>query len=316
MDAFGAKFRSIMKKTADAVFGHGVFSESHKVIDDDVISSIYDSLLSIDMDCKTVDKIVSNISDIFLGQHASIDDIKMEISRNIGNLLAPFARPIDIDYSLKTQVVMVCGVNGVGKTTTVGKMAYMLNKFKWKCVIGACDTFRDFAVEQLMSFAEQSNVDVVAPFSQTEDPASVAYRAYQVAVAKDADILLIDTAGRMQTNMDLMNELSKIERVLSKLDPNGAHSVVLVVDACSGRIARDQLSMFMRFANVNGMVVTKLDASGGAGIVVSLVNEFMIPIHGIGIGDGLEDLQDFYPMEFAQNIVGVAMDNKPIGVHV
>jgi fused signal recognition particle receptor len=226
-------------------------------------------------------------------QHA---EIIAYLNDKISRLLKPLTTPIIIEH--KPQVILVCGVNGNGKTTTIGKLANQWHNEGKKVIIAACDTFRAAAVEQLQVWAERSN-SVFVSGSPNADPASVAHNALLKAKEQQADVLLIDTAGRLQNKSNLMEELAKIARVLKKIDPNTPHNAILVLDATTGQNALNQAEVFSKMININGLIVTKLDGSARAGIVVALAKNYKLPIHGIGIGEGIDDLRSFIAEEFA-----------------
>ena len=203
------------------------------------------------------------------------------------------------DFSKKPYVMLIVGVNGVGKTTTIGKLAAMLKAQGKKVVVGAADTFRAAAVDQLTVWAERAGVDIVKQ-EMGSDPASVAYDAVRSAVAKGADAVLIDTAGRLHNRIDLMNELTKIRNVIRKVVPDGPHEVLLVLDGSTGQNAFVQAKEFSKATDVTALAVTKLDGSDKGGVVVGIVDQFRIPIKFIGIGEGIDDLKVFDKREFVQ----------------
>ena len=204
----------------------------------------------------------------------------------------------------RPQVVLVVGVNGSGKTTTIGKLASQFRAAGKRVVIAAGDTFRAAAVEQLQIRGERAGVPVMTA-AQGSDPASLAFDALARAEAEGADLLLIDTAGRLQNREDLMAELAKIVRVLSKRDPEAPHNTLLVLDATTGQNALSQVEIFQRIAEVSGLVMTKLDGTAKGGVLVALADRFGLPIHAIGVGEAIDDLAPFDPQEFARALVGL-----------
>jgi fused signal recognition particle receptor len=233
-------------------------------------------------------------------QHA---EIIAYLNDKISKLLEPLTTPIIIEH--KPQVILVCGVNGNGKTTTIGKLAKQWHSEGKKVMIAACDTFRAAAVEQLQVWAERSDSLFISG-PPNADPASVAHNALLKAKEQQADVLLIDTAGRLQNKSNLMEELAKITRVLQKIEPHAPHNSIIVLDATTGQNALSQAEVFSKIININGLIVTKLDGSARAGIIVALAKNYKLPIHCIGIGEGIDDLRPFIAKEFASALlVGV-----------
>jgi fused signal recognition particle receptor len=223
-----------------------------------------------------------------MGRRLSTDEIKRLLAAEIARIMEPVARPLPI-YRKRPQVVLVVGVNGSGKTTTIGKLASQFRGAGKKVVIAAGDTFRAAAVEQLQIWGERAGVPVMtAP--QGSDPASLAWDAMVRAEAEGADLLLIDTAGRLQNRADLMEELAKIVRVIRKRDPDAPHNTLLVLDATTGQNALSQVEIFQKIADVSGLVMTKLDGTAKGGVLVALADRFGLPIHAIGVGEQIDDL--------------------------
>jgi fused signal recognition particle receptor len=227
------------------------------------------------------------------------DEIAMLLNVKEGetsdNLVEPF------DFSKKPYVIMVVGVNGVGKTTTIGKLASKLQAQGKKVVVGAADTFRAAAVDQLTIWAERAGVDIVKQ-DMGSDPASVAYDTVKSAVAKNADVVLIDTAGRLHNRIDLMNELTKIRNVMRKVIPDAPHEVLLVLDGSTGQNAFQQAKEFARATDISALAITKLDGTAKGGVVVGIVDQFRVPIKFVGIGEGIDDLKVFNKREFVKSL--------------
>ena len=220
----------------------------------------------------------------------------------IARIMEPVARPMPL-YPKRPQVVLVVGVNGSGKTTTIGKLASQFKAAGKSVVIAAGDTFRAAAVEQLQVWGDRAGVPVLtAP--EGSDPASLAFEAMTKAEAEGADLLMIDTAGRLHNRQDLMEELAKIVRVIRKKDPDAPHNTLLVLDATTGQNALSQVEIFQKIADVSGLVMTKLDGTAKGGVLVALANKFGLPIHAVGVGEGIDDLQPFEPEEFARALTG------------
>ena len=272
-------------------------------VDDDVLDALEEALLSSDMGVDTTLKLIDNIQDRverdkYVGMEELVALIRDEIALLIGEDDAP-VQPFD--FSKKPYVMLVVGVNGVGKTTTIGKLAAMLVRQGKKVVIGAADTFRAAAVDQLTVWAQRAGADIVRQ-PMGADPASVAFDTVQSAVAKGADVVLIDTAGRLHNRVDLMNELTKIRNVIRRVVPDGPHEVLLVLDGSTGQNAFVQAKEFSKATDVTALAVTKLDGSAKGGVVVGIVDQFKFPIKFLGIGEGVEDLKVFDKEEFVEDL--------------
>jgi fused signal recognition particle receptor len=273
-------------------------------VDDDVLDALEEALLSSDMGVDTTLKVIENLEDrVEKDKYVSMDELVDLIRDEIGKLLnvdGDDAPVVPFDFSKKPYVMLVVGVNGVGKTTTIGKLASMLTAAGKKVVIGAADTFRAAAVEQLSIWAERAGVDIVKQ-AMGADPASVAFDTVKSAVAKGADVVLIDTAGRLHNRIDLMNELTKIRNVIRRVVPDGPHEVLLVLDGSTGQNAFVQAKEFSRATDVTALAVTKLDGSAKGGVVVGIVDQFRFPIKFLGIGEGIDDLKVFDKKEYVES---------------
>ena len=274
-------------------------------VDDDVLDALEEALLSSDMGVDTILKVIENLEDrVEKDKYVSMDELVDLIRDEIGKLLnvnGDEAPVQPFDFSKKPYVMLVVGVNGVGKTTTIGKLASMLTAQGKKVVIGAADTFRAAAVEQLSIWAERAGVDIVKQ-AMGADPASVAFDTVKSAVAKGADVVLIDTAGRLHNRIDLMNELTKIRNVIRRVVPDGPHEVLLVLDGSTGQNAFVQAKEFSRATDVTALAVTKLDGSAKGGVVVGIVDQFRFPIKFLGIGEGIDDLKVFDKKEYVNSL--------------
>ena len=274
-------------------------------VDDDVLDALEEALLSSDMGVDTTLKVIENLEDrVEKDKYVSMDELVDLIRDEIGKLLnvnGDEAPVQPFDFSKKPYVMLVVGVNGVGKTTTIGKLASMLTAQGKKVVIGAADTFRAAAVEQLTIWAERAGVDIVKQ-AMGSDPASVAFDTVKSAVAKGADVVLIDTAGRLHNRIDLMNELTKIRNVIRRVVPDGPHEVLLVLDGSTGQNAFVQAKEFSRATDVTALAVTKLDGSAKGGVVVGIVDQFRFPIKFLGIGEGIDDLKVFDKKEYVESL--------------
>lgn len=291
--------QSFFQKLSRAVAGHSR-------VDDDTLDAIEDALVASDMGVDTTLKIIDRLEDRverdkFMDFNELVNLLREEIGalvidgENAGNALCP--QTVDG----KPYVIMVVGVNGVGKTTTIGKLAAKFKAQGKKVVIGAADTFRAAAVDQLVVWAERAGVDIVKQ-AMGSDPASVAYDTVSSAVAKAADVVLIDTAGRLHNRIDLMNELTKIRNVMRKVIPDAPHDVMLVLDASTGQNAFQQAKEFSRATNITSLAVTKLDGTAKGGVVIGIVDQFKIPVRYLGVGEGIEDLKDFNKKEFVDSL--------------
>ncbi|MDA9207598.1 signal recognition particle-docking protein FtsY [Octadecabacter sp.] len=271
-------------------------------LDDDMLEQLEELLISADMGVDTALRVTANMAEGRFGKRLSTDEIKTLLAAEVTRIMEPVARPMPL-YPTKPQVVLVVGVNGSGKTTTIGKLASQFQAAGKKVVIAAGDTFRAAAVEQLQVWGDRAGVPVLtAP--EGSDPASLAFDAMEQAGRDGADLLMIDTAGRLQNRADLMEELSKIVRVIRKKDPDAPHNTLLVLDATTGQNALSQVKTFQELADVSGLVMTKLDGTAKGGVLVALADKFGLPIHAIGVGEQIDDLAPFDPEDFAAALMG------------
>lgn len=273
-----------------------------RVLDDAMIESLEELLITADLGVETALKVTAGMAEGRFGRKLSVPDIKGLLAAEVTKLLEPVARPLPL-FAKKPQVILVVGVNGSGKTTTIGKLASQFRAAGKSVVIAAGDTFRAAAVEQLQVWGARAGVPVLtAP--EGSDPASLAFDAMVKAEKDGADLLMIDTAGRLQNRQDLMEELAKIVRVIRKKDPSAPHNTLLVLDATTGQNALGQVETFQKIADVSGLVMTKLDGTAKGGVLVALADRFGLPIHAIGVGEKIDDLQAFDPAEFARALTG------------
>ena len=269
-------------------------------VDDDTLDAIEEALVESDMGVETTLKVIDALEerverDKFMSFDELVGLLREEIGALVGESVAPF------DFSKKPYVILVVGVNGVGKTTTIGKLAAMLKAQGKKVLLGAADTFRAAAVDQLTIWAERAGVDIVKQ-AMGSDPASVAYDTVQAAVARGADVVLIDTAGRLHNRIDLMNELTKIRNVIRKVVPDGPHDVMLILDASTGQNAFAQAKEFARATDITSLAVTKLDGTAKGGVVGGVSDQFHIPVKFIGVGEGIGDLKVFDKQTFVEQL--------------
>ena len=274
-----------------------------RVLDDDMLEQLEELLITADMGVETSMRVTAAMAEGRYGKKLSVEEIKRLMAREIARIMEPVAKPMPL-YAKTPQVVLVVGVNGSGKTTTIGKLASQFRAAGKSVVIAAGDTFRAAAVEQLQVWGERAGVPVLtAP--EGSDPASLAFDAMTKAQESGADLLMIDTAGRLQNRADLMEELAKIVRVIRKKDESAPHNTLLVLDATTGQNAVSQVETFQKISDVSGLVMTKLDGTAKGGVLVSLADKFGLPIHAIGVGEQIDDLAPFDPEEFAAALTGL-----------
>ena len=284
--------------------GRSAPAAPRRTLDDEMLEQLEELLITADMGVDTALRVTANMAEGRLGKKLSVDEIKGLLASEVTRIMEPVARPLPL-YPSKPQVVLVVGVNGSGKTTTIGKLASQFRAAGKKVVIAAGDTFRAAAVEQLQVWGDRAGVPVLtAP--EGSDPASLAFDAMERAAKDGADLLMIDTAGRLQNRQDLMEELSKIVRVIRKKDPSAPHNTLLVLDATTGQNALSQVETFQKLADVSGLVMTKLDGTAKGGVLVALADKFGLPIHAIGVGEQIDDLAPFDPEDFARALVGLS----------
>lgn len=274
-------------------------------VDDDVLDAMEEALVSTDMGVDTTLKIIDSLEErVKQDKYMSFDELVEMLRDEIGKLLnvdGEESPKEPFDLSRKPYVVLVVGVNGVGKTTTIGKLAARYKAMGKKVILGAADTFRAAAVDQLQIWADRAGVDIVKQ-EQGSDPASVAYDTVSSAVAKGADVVLIDTAGRLHNRIDLMNELTKIRNVMRKVIPDAPNEVLLVLDASTGQNAFQQAKEFAKATDITSLAITKLDGTAKGGVVIGIVDQLKVPVKFIGIGEGVDDLKVFDKKEFVNSL--------------
>lgn len=274
-------------------------------VDDEVLDNLEEVLISSDVGVNTTLKIIQRIEKrVSQDKYVGTDELNLILREEIGSLLSETNTGNDSEFTIpkdtKPYVIMVVGVNGVGKTTTIGKLAYQFKKAGYNVVLGAADTFRAAAIDQLQIWADRVGVPMVRQ-QMGSDPASVAFDTLQSAVAQNADVVIIDTAGRLHNKVGLMNELTKVKNVMQKVVPNTPNDVMLVLDGSTGQNAFEQAKQFTAATEVSCLAVTKLDGTAKGGVVIGISDQFQIPVKYIGVGEGIEDLQVFNKSEFVDS---------------
>ena len=276
---------------------------THKRLDEAALEELEELLIAADFGTAVAARVIGDFRRSRFGRDVTDQEVKDALAEEIAKVLEPVARPLVLDRSHKPHVVLVVGVNGTGKTTTIGKLALNFREQGLATIMVAGDTFRAAAVEQLQVWGERTGAPVVSG-PPNSDAAGLAFDALTRARKELADVLLIDTAGRLHNKSVLMEELRKMIRVLKRQDPKAPHSVVLVLDATTGQNAINQVRVFKEMVDVTGLIVTKLDGSARGGIVVALAEEFKLPVHAVGVGEQAGDMRPFEAMDFAKGLVG------------
>lgn len=295
-----------LEKTKSSFFGKlskAIAGKSR--VDDEVLDNLEEILVSSDVGVETTLKIIDRIEKrVSQDKYLGTDELNRILREEIADLLAENNHGEAVDFALplnkKPYVIMVVGVNGVGKTTTIGKLAAQFSRAGKKVVLGAADTFRAAAIDQLQIWADRTGVSIVKQ-QMGSDPASVAFDTLQSAVAQDADVVIIDTAGRLHNKVNLMNELTKVKRVMQKVVPDAPHEVLLVLDGSTGQNAFEQAKQFTAATEVTALAVTKLDGTAKGGVVIGISDQFKIPVKYIGVGEGIDHLQVFNKYEFVDS---------------
>lgn len=282
-----------------------------KKLDAETIAELEEALIRADMGAGQAQKLAAAVAKNRYDAEISGAELKSILAEEITKLLLPVQKPLSVEDDKKPFVILVAGVNGTGKTTTIGKLAKRLSEEGAKVTLAAGDTFRAAAIEQLKVWAGRAHAEFVAT-KPGGDAAGLAFEALEKARANGSDILLIDTAGRLQNKAGLMAELEKIARVIKKLDPTAPHAVLLVLDATTGQNALSQVEAFSAIVPVSGLVMTKLDGTAKGGILVALAGRFGLPVHFIGVGEGEDDLQPFIAQDFARALVGTDSSGRAI----
>ena len=293
------------RKTSDRLGENltGLFTKA--TLDRETLDEIEEALIASDLGPSTAARIRQRLAGERYERGLSEEAVREIVADEIAKILAPAAKPLEIEAFPRPQVILVIGVNGSGKTTTIAKLAHLLQEQDYSVMLVAGDTFRAAAIGQLKVWAERIGVPIIAG-SEGGDAASLVFEGVKQGTAKGIDALIVDTAGRLQNKAGLMDELAKIRRVLGRLNAAAPHDVVLVLDATTGQNALNQIEVFKESAGVTGLVMTKLDGTARGGVLVAAAEKFGLPIHAIGVGETLDDLRPFDPREVARAIAGVA----------
>jgi fused signal recognition particle receptor len=303
LSGFFGRLKSGLSRSAAKLTDGITATFTKRKLDDEALEELEDQLIAADLGTDVANRVIRDFRSTRFGREVTDQEIKETLAAEIAKVLQPVAKPLVLDPARKPYVILMAGVNGAGKTTTIGKLAAQYRAAGLVSVLAAGDTFRAAAVEQLQVWGTRAGAEVVtAP--PNSDAASLAHDALARAQKIDADVLLIDTAGRLHNKTALMEELQKIIRVIRKLDPTAPHAVLLTLDATTGQNAVTQVGIFKEMVELSGLIVTKLDGSARGGIVVALAEQFGLPIHAVGTGEQITDLQDFDPAEFARALVG------------
>jgi fused signal recognition particle receptor len=298
------RLKAGLSRSSEKITGGITDLFTKRKLDQNTLDELEDLLITGDLGVATAGMLTQSLAATRFGKEISPEEVKEVLAEEVAEILQPVALPFEIDTNKAPHIILFCGVNGSGKTTTIGKMANQFANQGKKVMLAAGDTFRAAAVEQLQVWGERVGCPVIAKETGA-DAAGLAYEAIELARSENADVLLIDTAGRLQNKKDLMAELEKIIRVIKKLDPDAPHDCLLVLDATVGQNAHSQVEVFRDMANVTGLIMTKLDGSAKGGVVVALAESFGLPMHAVGVGEGIEDLRPFEANTFARNLMGL-----------
>jgi fused signal recognition particle receptor len=298
------RLRAGLARTSSQLTGQIAALFTKRKLDDETLQDLEDLLIQADLGVETAMRVTDTLASERYGKDVTGEDVSRIMASEIAKVLKPVAKPLQLDLSHKPHVILVVGVNGTGKTTTIGKLAAKLSGAGLKVMVAAGDTFRAAAIEQLKIWADRSKSEFIGT-KLGADAAGLAYDAFEQAKAKKCDVLIIDTAGRLQNKAELMAELEKIVRVLGKLDPDAPHTVLQTLDATTGQNALNQVEIFRNVAGVNGLIMTKLDGTARGGILVAISAKHKLPVYFIGVGEGVDDLEPFEAEDFAHAIAGL-----------
>jgi fused signal recognition particle receptor len=293
------------RKTSERLAGNLTGVIGTALLDDATLDTVEDALIMSDLGPAAAARIRNRLSDKRFGLSVTERELKQAVAEEIAAILRPVAKPLVVTAFPRPQVILVIGVNGSGKTTTIAKLTHWLQEDDYTVMLAAGDTFRAAAIGQLASWADRLDAPMVRG-AEGGDPASIVFDAVKLATERGTDALIVDTAGRLQNKRELMDELAKIRRVLGRLNPDAPHDVVLVLDATNGQNALAQIDVFQQVAGVTGLIMTKLDGTARGGVLVAAAEQYGLPIHAIGVGEKMDDLRPFDPDLVARVIAGVA----------
>src|SRR5512144_937471 len=295
--------RGLGRSSAKLATGIGDLFNKRR-LDDEALEGLEELLITADLGIETSMRLIRTLADARFGQEVTAEEVRAALAEEVAKVLQPVARTIAINDAYRPHVILVCGVNGSGKTTTIAKLAHLFKHVGFDVMLAAGDTFRAAAIEQLQIWGERAGCPVVAR-APGSDAASLAFDAYEEARERGAHVLLIDTAGRLHNKAHLMAELQKICRVLKKVDQRAPHDCILVLDASVGQNAHNQVEVFRQMVEVTGLAVTKLDGSAKGGVVVALAERFGLPVYAVGVGEGMDDMRAFEAHAFARSLLGL-----------
>ncbi|OJW47553.1 MAG: signal recognition particle-docking protein FtsY [Alphaproteobacteria bacterium 41-28] len=306
MTSWFTRLKDGLKKSSTRITEGITTLVTHRKLDDETLEELEELLITSDLGVSTAADLIQKLKKKKYNQNITTEEIRAAFAEEIEPLLAPYALPLIPKGSSKPYVVLVLGVNGSGKTTTIGKLAKQWKDQGYQLSLVAGDTFRAAATEQLEVWAKRANVPLeTAP---DKDAAGLVYDAFKRAKERNDDIVMIDTAGRLHNKAVLMEELKKIHRVIQKIDPAAPHATLLVLDATTGQNALTQVKVFQEAVNVSGLIVTKLDGTAKGGVLVAITQQFGLPVHAIGVGESIEDLHAFSAKDFAENLMGISKE--------
>ncbi len=303
MSWFG-RLKAGLQKSSQKITSNITAILTHRKLDQETLDELEELLIASDLGVETSHTLVQSLAKKKFNQDITDEEVRTHFAEEIAEILTPYAIPLIIDSGKKPYIILVVGVNGTGKTTTIGKLAKQWKDQGHQLSIVAGDTFRAAAVEQLEVWGQRAGVPVITA-QNSADPAGLVYSAIEASQKKGDDILVIDTAGRLHNKSALMDELKKIHRVIQKLDSTAPHSTLLVLDATTGQNALTQVEIFKEVAHVSGLIITKLDGTAKGGVVVPIAHTYQLPIHAVGVGESVEDLNPFSPQDFANDLMGI-----------
>jgi fused signal recognition particle receptor len=299
------RMRLGFRKTSDRLGDNLTGLITKAALDEATLDGIEEALVASDLGPRTAAKVRARLAAERFERGLSEEAVRAVVAQELEAILAPVAEPLEIDAFPRPQVILIVGVNGSGKTTTIAKLAHLFQEQDYSVLLAAGDTFRAAAIEQLQIWADRAGVPVIAG-PEGSDSSAIVFDGVRKATAEGIDVLIVDTAGRLQNKKNLMDELAKIRRVLGRLNPAAPHDVVLVLDATIGQNTLSQIEVFREVAGVTGLIMTKLDGTARGGVLVAAADTYGLPIHAIGVGEGMDDLRPFDPAEAARAIAGVA----------